>query len=157
MTLVDQLIACGAVASRTWPWRKLFYALKDRILKIYGSFDGYDLQIFVKPGFYDFDPNCDGTEHCHILARYELNGHIFHIPTDEFSYFNFDTQSHRQSNNYAALKPYCQNIIEGRKTYLASRQDTTVAWIALKALVREHGRLLRKPSPQLTLFPETTS
>lgn len=143
--LVDDLIACGRIA-KYWKYRKLFYALKDCILKNYGQFDGYDLQIWTRDGW-------DGeteSQHCHILKRYLLNDHLFHEPTDEFKYFNFYYQTEKISPNYSELVQKIKQTIIGTKDYSL---DTQATWPALKRLVRQYGHLLRSQTPPQMELP----
>lgn len=141
MDTISDLILCGTYA-RNWEHRRLFYALKTKILEVYATFDGYDLQIW-----YDDSWNWDEqyyAEHRHILKRYSYNGHIFHSPTNEFEYFNFAHQNGKASPGFSELLKQCTRQIEGRKPFLfPSKETEELCWQALKRLVRTHGHLLR--------------
>lgn len=149
---VDDLIAAGKTA-KLWAWGKLFYALKDAILKVYGQDDGYDLQVWYDSLSYwigDEDMG-EGAVHRHILSRHILLGHIFHKPTPEFSYFNFDYQNGKESVGYKYFVLIVKGTIEGKRQFDYSHEARTVGWSALKRLVRRHGCLVRGKSPQMEL------
>lgn len=79
--------ACNSKATRS------FYALKDKILKVFGNENDYDLQHITKKchtcngtGLYYSDSRCrrckNGVwaKYDVVLKRYLLNGSCFHIP-----------------------------------------------------------------------------
>lgn len=95
-------------ANRNWFSKQLFYQFKNKLLTKHNHPNGFDLQIIERPCY-----NCNGTgiyhgrEVCHscrkgiystsyiLLARYLLNGVIFHIPhltqNDAHTYINPNT------------------------------------------------------------------
>jgi hypothetical protein len=139
---VNDLILAGA-AYLPYGYSKLFFAIKDAILKAYGTPDGLDQQHWDDMDFYDQDSESVHAEHWHLLARYWLRGHLFHRPTNEFYYFNYAYQIEKVSIQYFALQAAVKNTIHGKKKKACDREARAEAWRALKRLVKRHGCLLR--------------
>jgi hypothetical protein len=147
---VNDLIACGEVGRYLFMWSKLFYAIKDRLLLLYAVNDGVDLQIWKDAdGYSEFEEW--HAEHRHVLARYLLLGHLFHIPTDEFYYFNFEYQAEKHSPGFFDAVCDYKQLIDGKKKYKSSKEAREESWRALKRLIRRHGYLLKEDS-RLPLF-----
>lgn len=101
--LVALLLCNEAAAYKPWIYRSLFYQLKDRLLLLYGEFDGYDLQEWYSFRWgqpCEYNPNglcsCNTCEifhtHRHILARYWFGGHLFHKPTGDFALYSGEAE-----------------------------------------------------------------
>jgi hypothetical protein len=138
---ITDMITCGQMG-RIWHWRKVYYALKNRMLLLYAVPDGWDLQVWYDDawlgGYGDMQDDEPWACHQHILERYMLNGHLFHKPTDEFSYWN-QYSATKQSVNFEHLKLNCKYKIEGKKKGIY----TVVGFQALKRLLRRHPYALR--------------
>ncbi len=142
--IINDLIACGQIA-KYWHWRQLFYALKNAILRFEGTADEYDLQKWEDIDF--FEGNYTDTpdvisEHEHILERWILFGHVFHIPTDEFRYFNFEYQTEKRSKGFAEYILKCKETIIGKRQYQYTNEMRHSAWLCLKHLIRQYGWLI---------------
>jgi len=145
-TDVDNLIICGRSA-KWWRWSRVYYAVKDAILIKYGSFDGYDLQRWLDKGY--FECNCTNkidtlAEHLHILKRYKLLDTYFHIPTSEYSYFNFEYQNGKRSENFYEYFKQVNGWLNGKKEYDMSIEGQAKAFRALKALLRKHIEIVNQ-------------
>ena len=142
---ISDLHTCGVVA-KYWHWRKLFFAIKSAILETHGKFDGYDMQVWDDMGTSECgDSGRDDVlaTHKHILKRYIVLDSLFHCPTNEFYYFNFDYQTEKYSNGYFELVKDCKIKIDGKRQPTWNKAQREVGWWALKRLVRRHGSLLR--------------
>jgi len=142
LTLCNSLAGWGY-----WRHKKLFYALKDAVLLKYGSRDGYDLQEWEDSDYYD--ENDAHAVHKQILERWTLLGQTFHKPAGEFSYFNYEYQTGKQSPKFYELAKLCANRLKGRKLHECKmpysdfcRVRRSVGWPALKFLVKRFGHLL---------------
>ena len=139
----------GRVGKYLYPFNKLWFALKDKILGNYGIFQGYDLQSW------DDEPddfcNFEGATHNHILKTYWLcagnidDGDefiIIHSPTNEYSYWSWGYGHDLKSDGYDELKLKCKHTFEGKKKYSSLQGDREIAWKILKRLVKKFGFLL---------------
>jgi hypothetical protein len=153
--LVD-LIICG----NSWlgDRKNLFYTLKTKILETYGMPYGYALQhwddecydnYWENPSTGEMESEWFATHH-HILRRYFLStqdgrfiSHEFHIPTNEFSYWN-SYGIEKESENYGLFYEKCTDKFNGKKsrTINSDRKHQESAWQALKRLVRKYKFLL---------------
>jgi hypothetical protein len=142
---IFDLKSCGSVGN-WFCWHKLFYDLKDLILLKYGYFTGYDEQNWNDDGW-DYEEEVYAT-HSHILKRYVLvvgnQEYVFHIPTNEYSYFNYAYQDGKQSNDYSRLVAICRNKIEGKKKYSGSESSIQIAKKSLKNLLLKFGYLYKE-------------
>jgi len=156
---VSHLVRCNAAIGRLSRYKKLFFALKDRLLHTYGHRDGYDLQEWND---YGFDSPCYGRDwctckpsdpgymgscdiyawHCHILERWVLGGKVFHRPTGEFYYAKNHLPVSKESPGYSALRKACSDHIKGRKRYWRSTIPRAEVWTSLKYLLDRFGFLL---------------
>lgn len=130
--MIDELKLCGKVA-KYWYWKKLYYAIKDELLKRYAQFDGYDQQVWTDPSWFSKE---DYASHSHILERWKIGDAVFHKPTDEFEYFNYEWQVGKTSKNYYELVKTCKNKIDGRKPCSLDLEDRARAFQALKRLIK---------------------
>ena len=151
----------GRVGKNLYPFNKLWYALKDKIIEKYGTFKGYVEQEWSDPpdDFHDFE----GAVHRHILKEYWLssgnidNGDefiIIHTPTNEYYYWNFDYPSEDTSENYKELHLQIIKFTNGKKNYSWNNSDKEIAWKALKRLVGKFGYLLKCYKQKELPFPE---
>jgi len=135
---VAHMVNCNTV-TRGWRHRKLFYALKSRIVAAFAVPDGYDLQ-----RWYDEHDEYESQHyavHEHILARYVLCGHVFHKPIDEFYYEQFDYPNVvKRSPDFGLYST--KGVIEGKKRFVFDREAEAMAWWSLKRLVRKFAPLL---------------
>lgn len=124
----------------------MFYALKDAILIHYGTPDGYDLQVWTdhEPSivYPDIQTTPISAEHQHILRRYRLGDQVFHRPTNEFCYVNYETDYERISSGFVSLKAQAIETIHGTRRPASDPASRQAAWSALKRLLRRHGALL---------------
>lgn len=128
---------CGSVA-KFWRHRNLFYALKDVILRRYGTFYAYDLQEWDDDG--EDGPGDVWATHYHVLKVVRLGEVDFHVPTSEYYYFNYAYQNGKQSPNYQHFSSLCRGKMMGRKRYGFPRPEH---YRMLKYLVKHHGHLLK--------------
>jgi hypothetical protein len=141
---VYDLHTCGRVG-KWFMWHKLFYDIKDLILNNFGTFDGYDQQTWYDTSWEHEDEPY--AEHVHILKRYVLIAdnvpNVFHIPTNEFSYFNFDWQTQHQSEKFKEFYDLCKNEIKGKKECYTDKTDMSAAKLSLKYLLIKFGHLYK--------------
>lgn len=156
------LLLCNEVASGMyWRHKKLFYAVKDAIVKTFGTSDGYDLQYWYDEDFYE--PGETHACHKHILERWLLMGRTLHRPTNEFHYVQYERWGVvRRSENFSDLYPLCKNKLKGRKLHslpydqeLRERRRRD-AWESLKYLVRRFGFMLKLPPVEIRSMRENS-
>jgi hypothetical protein len=161
--LID-LIVCGS----TWlvTWKHVFYALKTKILETYGMPYGYSLQVWEDENYDErwYDEKTGETihewfaTHHHILKRYYLStqdgkftSHEFHIPTNEFAYWN-DYGVSKKSEHYNEFFDKCTDRFEGKKRHNWSESDREAGWKALKRLMQKYGFLLDERKFRKSIF-----
>lgn len=122
------------LAKDCYRYKKLCYdAVKTPLVKTFGTFDGYDLQVFERKNWdCDYDDFHDWfSTHCHILERYVLGGKTFHQPTNEFYYY--DARDHeKKSARYDELRALCGDPLIG----IAKPPDGYVRAEAIRAVRR---------------------
>lgn len=115
---LNLLLACNG--AQNWSYKKpTFYNLKSTILKKYGSFDEYDIQILKKQCF---KCNGKGCVECDkgiysvtkiALQRYLLNEYVFHIPVGRVL-----------ENGYIDLFTYSENkILKLKENHIVYRNN----------------------------------
>lgn len=144
LTDIRDIQTCGRVG-KWFMWHKLFYNLKDLILTNFGIFDGYDKQVWC-----DEDWNYEGevyAEHIHILERYYLladnNLYTFHLPNNEYYYFNFAHQDGKQSDHFTEMYELCKNEMKGKKENCTDDVSVDNAKLSLKRLLLKFGYLYK--------------
>lgn len=144
---IKDMRICGKAGKSLYPFHKVWFSLKDQLLKKYGFEDGYDLQIWYDEEYryWGEDTKDIVAEHCHILKRYIVDEkYVFHMPTNEFSYFDFISQFEKSSSKYSKYAKLCRNKIEGKRPH-SSLEEEKEGWKSLKRLVRKYGYLVRYP------------
>ena len=148
---IQDMRLCGKVGKSLYPFHKVWYCLKERLLELYGYQDGYDLQIWYDKGYSEYgdDPEETLAEHCHILKRYTIQIdewiHVFHIPTNEFFYFDFETQYEKSSENYDKYYNIYKNKMIGKRERVIAKDVRLDGWKSLKKLIRKYRYLIRYP------------
>lgn len=137
------LSTCGQYA-KFMEHQKLYYSLKTRVLQRYGMFYGYCLQKWFDSDWYDGEKNY--AEHRHILEIYYLStgdgryiSKYFHIPTDQFSYYNFEYENGKTSSRFEGLLKQCRPEFEmlGKKEYVYGEEERQAA---LESFYRLFGK-----------------
>lgn len=144
---VSAMLSCNNLSYR---WMKVYYHLKDQILKTYGAFcDLTHQQWYDMTDDYYRDDNgnmVDMSEpyavHNHILERWLLGSVFFHIPTDEFYYINYNMGVSKKSEHYSEMSERCFGTMVGKKKKSYDRADQEKAWKSLKWLMRQYGHLI---------------
>jgi hypothetical protein len=150
---IELMRKCGKVGKNLYPFHNVWFFLKDNILQEFGFFTGYDGQTWEDED-YEYEGEAYAL-HYQILKRYILfdgeNSHVFHIPTNEYSYWINGTNITKESDNFQIYWKNKLNVIEGKKEKLFYKEFKEDAWDSLKKLVRKYNRLLVRDK-QLPLF-----
>ena len=136
------------------------YRLKDILLTVYSSFNGYDLQKFTKPLIdYDYDEPWDTGEiyswHEHILERRKIGDAIFHRPTNEFRYGDICDHK-KQSERFNRFLKLCNTDHKITETLKVPEDfDKPEAVRALRRLVHKFKYIFRGelPKPERAKYP----
>lgn len=136
------------LAKADYRYKKLCYdRVKTPLIQIYGESDGFDLQYFERRSWDDDD--CEPHScHRHILARFRLGGLMFHQPTDEFEYWQPNSNISKKSPRFDEFRALCK---EEPITGIAEKPadfDKGKAVRALRRLVHKFKPVLRKASPK---------
>jgi hypothetical protein len=142
---LECMITCNIVGERLYPFHKVWYYLKTRILNELGEFVGYDRQTWEDKDY--FHEGELYAVHSHILEVWALKAgsiseHIFHIPTNEYDYWVNFSDIQKQSEHYKDFLPFIRKTIDGKKKFRYDNRDIENAFRSLKFLLRKYSYLL---------------
>lgn len=143
---IELMKNCGKVGRGLYPFHNVWFYLKDKLLKEFGLFVGYDGQTWTDED-YNYEDEVYAIHH-QILKRYILsdgtNEYVFHIPINEFFYWINGTDFIKQSESFDFYWKHKLNVIEGKKEITYYKTFVEGAWNSLKKLMRKYNHLLKR-------------
>lgn len=134
-----------------YDFKRLFYALKDAVMDVYGRPVGYACQHWTSyaEDYYGDVGEADGCHHYHILERVRVGGKVFHRPTGHFDFYNNVTDYYKHTVGFGEMRKRCVETLEGRKREQKyAMPDPAAALAALTRLVKRYGHLLPREREQ---------